>query len=267
MSPEAATSVLGELVREREIVVCTGTGGVGKTTTAAALGSMFAAQRGDRVIAVDANPDRGTLGEKIVGHVPSTVRDFVGHSSRLEKYSDVRRYTAQADTRLEVLASEPDPMASMAFSEHDYRVVSDVLEKFYNLILTDCGTGLLHSAMVGVLAKADQVVIVSSASLDGARSASATLDWLEAHGYQELARDAVAVISSVRPKADGVQLEEIEAHFASRTRAVVSIPYDAHLAEGGRIDLTAMSPRTYEAFLNLAAVVGDAFARAPRYHP
>ncbi len=240
-------------------------GGVGKTTTAAALGTMFAAQRGDRVIAVDANPDRGTLGEKIVGHVPSTVRDFVGRSNRLEKYSDVRRYTAQADSRLEVLASEPDPMASMAFSEHDYRVVSDVLEKFYNLILTDCGTGLLHSAMVGVLAKADQVVIVSSASLDGARSASATLDWLEAHGYQELARDSVSVISSVRPKADGVQLGEIEAHFASRTRAVVSIPYDSHLAEGGRIDLTAMSPRTYDAFLHLAAEVGDAFARVPGY--
>jgi len=37
-------------------------GGVGKTTTTAALGSMFANLRGDRVIAVDANPDRGTLG-------------------------------------------------------------------------------------------------------------------------------------------------------------------------------------------------------------
>ena len=36
-------------------------GGVGKTTTAVGLGATFATLRGDRVIAVDANPDRGTL--------------------------------------------------------------------------------------------------------------------------------------------------------------------------------------------------------------
>ena len=56
-----------------------------------------------------------------------------------------------------------------------------VLEQFYSICITDCGTGLLHSAMAGVLALADQLVLVSSPSVDGARSASATLDWLEAH--------------------------------------------------------------------------------------
>jgi MinD-like ATPase involved in chromosome partitioning or flagellar assembly len=236
-------------------------GGVGKTTTIAALGSMYASLRGDRVIAVDANPDRGTLGEKIIGEVTTTVRDFVGRSPRLQRYADVREFTAQAPSRLEVLSSEADPLASMAFSEQDYRVVSDVLEKFYSLILTDCGTGLLHSAMVGVLAMADQIVVVSSASLDGARSASATLDWLEAHGYESLASDSVTVISSVRPRADAVDLDEIEDHFAARSRAVVRIPYDPHLSAGGRIDLQQLKAPTYEAYLHLAAEVAEGFDR------
>jgi MinD-like ATPase involved in chromosome partitioning or flagellar assembly len=237
-------------------------GGVGKTTTAAALGSMFASLRGDRVIAVDANPDRGTLGDKIVaGMNTHTVRDFVRRSNQLDKYSAVREFTAQAESRLEVLCSESDPLASMAFSESDYRVISDILERFYNLVLTDCGTGLLHSAMVGVLAKAHQVVIVSSASLDGARSASATLDWLEAHSYKDLARDSVTVVTSVRPRADAVHLDEIVGHFAKRTRAVVAVPYDPHLAEGGQIDLSRMSKGAYHAYLELAAEVGDAFPR------
>ncbi len=237
-------------------------GGVGKTTTAATLGSMFASLRGDRVIAVDANPDRGTLGDKIVaGMTRATVRDFVRRSPQLDRYSAVREFTAQASSRLEVLCSESDPLASMAFSEADYRVISDILERFYNLILTDCGTGLLHSAMVGVLAKADQVVIVSSASLDGARSASATLDWLEAHGYSKLAQDSVTVVTSVRPKSDAVHLNEIMGHFAKRTRAVVAVPYDPHLAEGGQIDLDRMSRIAYHAYLELAAEVGDAFTR------
>ena len=237
-------------------------GGVGKTTTAAALGSMFASLRGDRVIAIDANPDRGTLGDKIVpGLAKTTVRDFVARSAQLDRYSAVREFTAQAESRLEVLVSESDPLASLAFSENDYRIISDILERFYNLILTDCGTGLLHSAMVGVLAKADQVVIVSSASLDGARSASATLDWLEAHNYAELARESVTVVTSVRPQADTVHLGEIINHFAKRTRAVVAVPYDPHLAEGGQIDLTRLGKGAYQAYLELAAEIADQFPR------
>ena len=39
-------------------------GGVGKTTTTVGLGATLATLRGDRVIAVDANPDRGTLSEQ-----------------------------------------------------------------------------------------------------------------------------------------------------------------------------------------------------------
>ncbi|MGQ0630144.1 MAG: MinD/ParA family ATP-binding protein [Sporichthyaceae bacterium] len=235
-------------------------GGVGKTTTAAALGSVFASVRGDRVIAIDANPDRGTLGDKIVSiRKHATVREFVARASTLDRYSAVREFTAQAESRLEVLASESDPMSSLAFSENDYRIISDVLERFYNLILTDCGTGLLHSAMVGVLAKTDQVVIVSSASLDGARSASATLDWLEAHGYGELAKESVTVVTSVRPRADAVQLDEIVDHFARRTRAVVAVPYDPHLAEGGQINLARLSKGAYQAYLELAAEVADVF--------
>jgi MinD-like ATPase involved in chromosome partitioning or flagellar assembly len=237
-------------------------GGVGKTTSAAALGSVFASLRGDRVIAIDANPDRGTLGDKIVpGLAKTTVRDFVARSATLDRYSAVREFTAQAESRLEVLVSESDPLASLAFSENDYRIISDILERFYNLILTDCGTGLLHSAMVGVLAKADQVVIVSSASLDGARSASATLDWLEAHNYGDLARESVTVVTSVRPQAATVHLDEIISHFAKRTRAVVAVPYDPHLAEGGQIELSQLSKGAYQAYLELAAEIADQFPR------
>ena len=40
-------------------------GGVGKTTMTLALGSTFATLRGDRVIAVDANPDAGNLAHRV----------------------------------------------------------------------------------------------------------------------------------------------------------------------------------------------------------
>ncbi|GAA3435001.1 MinD/ParA family ATP-binding protein [Kutzneria kofuensis] len=234
-------------------------GGVGKTTTTTTLGSTFSSLRGDRVIAVDANPDRGTLSQKIPLETTATVRHLLRDAKRITRYSDVRAYTSQGPSRLEVLASEQDPAVSEAFSEDDYRRVVDLLEHFYNIVLTDCGTGLMHSAMAGVLDLADSLVIVSSGSVDGANSASATIDWLEAHGYRDLIRRSVAVINSVRPRAGKVDLDKLSQHFASRCRAVVRIPFDPHLEEGAEIELERLSPDTRLALLELAATVADDF--------
>jgi MinD-like ATPase involved in chromosome partitioning or flagellar assembly len=236
-------------------------GGVGKTTTTVGLGATLASLRGDRVIAVDANPDRGTLSDKVRLETSATVRDLLNERQQVHRYADVRAFTSQASSRLEVLASDRDPGVSVAFSDTDYRDVARVLEHYYSICITDCGTGLLHSAMTGVLTLADQIILVSSPSVDGARSASATLDWLDAHGYGDLVRNAVVVLSTVRPRSKStVDLDRLEQHFAARCRDVVRVPYDAHLEEGAEVELEQLSPATTEAYLRLAATVGDGFA-------
>jgi MinD-like ATPase involved in chromosome partitioning or flagellar assembly len=234
-------------------------GGVGKTTTTTTLGSTFSSLRGDRVIAVDANPDRGTLSQKIPLETTATVRHLLRDADRIHRYSDIRAYTSQGPSRLEVLASEQDPAVSEAFSEDDYRRTVALLEHFYNIVLTDCGTGLMHSAMKGVLDIADALVVVSSGSVDGARSASATLDWLDVHGYGELVSRSVAVINSVRPRAGSVDLDKLAQHFGARCRAVVRIPFDPHLEEGAEIELDRLGADTRLALLELAATVADGF--------
>ncbi|GLZ07222.1 hypothetical protein Acsp03_46880 [Actinomadura sp. NBRC 104412] len=233
-------------------------GGVGKTTTTTGLGSMLASLRGDRVIAVDANPDRGTLSDKVKLETAATVRDLLNNRDKIHRYADLRAFTSQNSARLEVLASDRDPAVSEAFSAEDYSAVAVILEQYYSICITDCGTGLLHSAMAGVLALADQLVLVSSPSVDGARSASATLDWLEAHNHGHLVRNGVVVLSMVRHRTRSqVDLDKLQAHFESRCRAVVRIPYDDHLEEGAEIELEALATSTREAYLNLAAVIGD----------
>jgi MinD-like ATPase involved in chromosome partitioning or flagellar assembly len=234
---------------------------VGKTTTAVGLGATFATLRGDRVIAVDANPDRGTLSDKVCLETAATVRDLLNERDQIRRYGDVRAFTTQAPSRLEVLASDRDPAVSVAFSADDYYDAARVLEHFYSICLTDCGTGLLHSAMSGVLRLADQIVVVSSPSVDGARSASATLDWLEAHSCRDLVRNGVVVLSVIRPKSKStVDLDRLEHHFAARCRAVARIPYDPHLEEGAEVDLELLTAETADAYLALAALVGDGLA-------
>jgi MinD-like ATPase involved in chromosome partitioning or flagellar assembly len=236
-------------------------GGVGKTTTAVGLGATLASLRGDRVIAMDANPDRGTLSDKVRLESAATVRDLLNDRVRIRRYADVRQFTSQASSRLEILASDRDPGVSTAFSADDYIEVAHILEQHYSIAITDCGTGLLHSAMYGILEIADHIVLVSSPSVDGARSASATLDWLEAHQYTDLVRTAVVVLSTIRPRSRStVDLDRLEAHFASRCRDVVRIPYDAHLEEGAEVELDLLSGATRDAYLTLAASVADGFA-------
>jgi MinD-like ATPase involved in chromosome partitioning or flagellar assembly len=244
-------------------------GGVGKTTTAVGLGATLASLRGDRVIAMDANPDRGTLSDKVRLETSATVRDLLNERAQVTRYADVRAFTSQASSRLEILASDRDPGVSVAFSADDYRAVSRVLEHYYSICITDCGTGLLHSAMSGILELADHIVLVSSPSVDGARSASATLDWLEAHDYAGLVRNAVVVLSTIRPRSKStVDLDRLEQHFAARCRAVIRIPYDPHLEEGAEVELEMLSSETVDAYLQLAAIVGDGFAvpRRPVTH-
>jgi MinD-like ATPase involved in chromosome partitioning or flagellar assembly len=237
-------------------------GGVGKTTVTVGLGATLASLRGDRVIAVDGNPDRGTLSDKVRLQTPATIRDLLNERAMVGRYADVRAFTSQMPSRLEILASDRDPGVSVAFSADDYRAVVGVLEHYYSICITDCGTGLLHSAMAGILELADQIVLVSSPSVDGARSASATLDWLEAHSYGDLVRGGVVVVSAIRGKSkSAVDLDRLEQHFAARCRSVVRVPYDPHLEEGAEFELDYLSQETADAYLTLAAEVADDFTR------
>uniref|UniRef100_UPI000AB8F926 MinD/ParA family ATP-binding protein n=1 Tax=Streptomyces specialis TaxID=498367 RepID=UPI000AB8F926 len=236
-------------------------GGVGKTTTTTALGATLASERQDKVIAIDANPDAGTLGRRVRRETGATIRDLVGAIPYLNSYMDIRRFTSQAPSGLEILANDVDPAISTTFNDEDYRRVIDVLGKQYPIILTDSGTGLLYSAMRGVLDLAHQLIIVSTPSVDGASSASTTLDWLSAHGYGDLVRRSVTVISGVRETGRLVKVDDIVAHFRTRCRGVVVAPFDEHLAAGAELDLDLMRPKTRQAYFDLAALIAEDFVR------
>ncbi|WP_288337255.1 MinD/ParA family protein [uncultured Gordonia sp.] len=240
-------------------------GGVGKTTTTVGLGSALAAVRGDRVIAVDANPDRGTLADRIPGRTSANVRDLL-NMGPIDHYAAVSNLTSTSPSRLEVLASEQDPAAATAYDEADYRRTIDTLQRYYNIILTDCGTGIMHSVMGGVLDLAHAIVLVTTPAMDAARSASATLDWLNSHGYGRLVREAHVVLSSSRPQTGQVKVDKIVDHSAARCNSIHLIPFDQHLAEGAAIDFTHLRAPTQQAFLELAGNVSNSFGMVRR-HP
>lgn len=89
VSGSASNVSLKPLVLERRIVICVGSGGVGKTTTAATL-ALTAALSGKRVLALTIDPARrlaDALGLKALGHDIQQVPD--------EKLDDVARRRGQ----------------------------------------------------------------------------------------------------------------------------------------------------------------------------
>nr|WP_084965401.1 hypothetical protein [Thermoactinospora rubra] len=79
---------------------------------------------------------------------------------------------------------------------------------------------------------------------------------------------ATVVLSSVRPRSKStVDLDELSGYFRDRCRAVVSIPYDPHLEEDSELDLDRLAKETRDAYLMLAATVGDTFGGSHRRQP
>ena len=241
----------------RFVAVLSRKGGVGKTTISTLLGMALADVRDDRVIAIDANPDRGTLAERVNKQTLSTVRDIVSLGPTIRDFNELSTHVSRDATRLDVLASGTDPNETDEFDADDYNAVADVAARYYSVVLTDCGTGVVHSVMRATLQRADSIVVVSGGSVDEAQLASETLTWLEANDYGDLAKNAIVALNTSTQGTNLVKLDEIEAHFRSRVRDVVRIPYDPELAAGTVIRYDALHPFTRDSARRLATLVMD----------
>ena len=253
------TQVRTRIDGSRRIVVLSRKGGAGKTTTTLMLGHTLATHRGDRVVALDANPDAGSLAMRLPRETQYSATDLLAERAWVERYSQIRAFTSQDPvSRLEVVASDDDPRISLALGAQDYRQLVDTLDRHYSLVLVDTGTGILDDAIQGILEEADQLVVVMPPALDGGRVAAMTLDWLDQHGHHELVSRSVAVVNAVRGSGP-LELDRLEEHFEARCASVHRIPWDPVLEAGAHSALADLRPATRAAYLQLAGAVADGF--------
>ncbi|MFF0498844.1 CpaE family protein [Nocardia aobensis] len=246
-----------------QIAVISVKGGVGRTTVTATLGSTFARLRPDRVVAIDANPDFGDLPTRTRPHPYGlTLRDLV-RSPNLEAFSAVHSFTSINDADLAVVASPWNTESVEALSGGEYSAAVEILRRHYNLMLVDCGTGVLDSATGSVLNTSDAVLVVTPATVGGVKGAVATLNWLNSHGMQHLIAKSIVAIVHHHPVKPTVEVDQIEKLFATAQRPTFELPYDAHLSEGGEIDLRLLDEDTGLAFEELAAALADGFPGSP----
>jgi anion-transporting ArsA/GET3 family ATPase len=157
---DAPATTISQLLAGKEIAIACGPGGVGKTTTAAAVAAMAVAEHGGRVLVLTVDPARrlaDALGLKGIGNtevrVPDDVFEAAGIKPRGELWAAmldtkqswddlIARHAPDADTRQQILDNPLYQNISGRFVQsHDYIAMERLYEIHsagkYDLIVVD----------------------------------------------------------------------------------------------------------------------------------
>jgi MinD-like ATPase involved in chromosome partitioning or flagellar assembly len=243
-------------------------GGVHKTTATVLAAATVGSVRGRGVLAWDDNELRGTLGLRAgSARHARTIRHLITDLDEVEprhgadltgRLDDYLRHAS--DGSYNVLAGEESPRFASRLDQHTVRRVLDLLRRTQDVICVDTGNNVESVNWQTVVQAADQLVVTTVPREDAAFSADWMLDLLHEVGMGELADNAVTLVSCPTPGRSPLQAD-LERHFATRTRAVVVVPYDPALESGSSIEYAQLQHETRQAWLKAASVMIEPFAR------
>ena len=235
------------------IAVVSPKGGVGKTTVTALLGTLFSLLRRDPIVAVDTNPDFGSLGRVLTPDQSWFVDDL----ARLVTDDDELSLTAldsllgRAVHGLLVVPAPTDPARMTALDEDAYRRVITRLKDFFSLVLLDCGTGLQDPALAAAIAAADQVVLLTDAQPATASLVAESTDLLHQWG-----KPITVVVNRMPVKGAKLDVTRLSGYLPA-ARGLVVVPDDVVAATRlatGRFDWRD-APLTWQFALRRLATV------------
>jgi MinD-like ATPase involved in chromosome partitioning or flagellar assembly len=242
------------VTRPNTIALISPKGGVGKTTSTFVVGNLLASHLKLRAIAVDANPDFGTLGRLAADARRSdrSLADLLEHCDRLKTAAELNAYVSRQPSGLHVLAAPADPELTASLGPDRYGELVAFLSCFYEVVLLDLGTGVAGPLARFAIDRADQAVLVTTPEWV---TSSTVLDAL-AHVQHD--RATVALNKSLLRAKD---LPAVEQRFrAEHLHRTVTIPYDEQLAamlDAGHYTLDALARPTRMAIKQLGLAVGE----------
>jgi MinD-like ATPase involved in chromosome partitioning or flagellar assembly len=220
---ELAEAVQAPVTTGRRIAVVSVRGGAGRSTVTALLGSVFAARRGDHVLAADADPDHGSLAWRLGLREREPLPVLAPRLLAARGVGELDPLLPRTAVGLWMLPGAPGGPPAVA------RDVTRALSRFFAVCVTDCGRGLEGPGTAEVLAEAHAAVLVAPATPDGVRSTRAGLSRLPA---ALLSRVAVVLSTADRGGRAALDLGAARAALAATGAPVVVLPYDRHLAAG-----------------------------------
>jgi len=241
-----------------------GKGGVGKTSVAASVGSIFAElRRQDRVVAIDADTAFGRLSSRIDPQATGSFWELTADKN-LRSFTDVIARVGRNSAGLHVLAGEPATGPRRVLDPAIYREAALRLDRHFAISVIDCGSTMDAPVTQEVLRDLDALIVVSSPWADGASAAARTMEWLSDRGLTRLLHNSIVVLNDSDGHADKRTRALLAREFVDHGQPVVEVPFDPHLRPGGVIDVNnEMSPATRRKFLEITATIAGYFAAQP----
>jgi MinD-like ATPase involved in chromosome partitioning or flagellar assembly len=242
------------VTRPNTVALISPKGGVGKTTSTFLVGNLLATHLKLRVVAVDANPDFGTLARLSPDQRRSerSLADLLDDADRLKTAAELNPYISRQATGLHVLGAPRDAELTASLGPERYGELIAFLSCFYEVVMLDLGTGVAGPLAKFAIERADQAVLVTTPEWV---TSSVVLDAL-AHVQHE--RTTVALNKSLLKAKD---LPAVEQRFrAEHLHRCVSIPYDEQLAatlDAGHYALDALRRPTRMAIKQLGLAVAE----------
>ncbi|HEX4558715.1 MAG TPA: MinD/ParA family protein [Mycobacterium sp.] len=241
-----------------------GKGGVGKTSVAASVGSLFAELRPqDHVVAIDADTAFGRLSSRIDPRSTASFWELTSDKN-LRSFTDVIERVGRNSAGLYVLGGEPASGPRRVLDPAIYREAALRLDRHFTISIIDCGSTMDSPVTQEVLRDLDAMIVVSSPWADGASAAARTMEWLSDQGMTNLLRHTLVVLNDSDGHADKRTRELLAREFIDHGQPVVEVPFDPHLRPGGVIDVShQMASATRRKFLQVTATVAAYFEVRP----
>ena len=245
------------VTRANTVALISPKGGVGKTTSTFLVGNLLASHLKLRAIAVDANPDFGTLARLApdAARCERSLADLLEDADRLNTAAELGPYISRLPTGLHILGAPRDAELMAQCGPERYGELVAFLSTFYEVVLLDLGTGVAGPLARFAVDRADQLVLVT------------TPEWvtstivLEALAHLQHGRTTVALNKSYLRSGD---VRAIEDRFrAEHLHRAVTIPHDEQLAtmvDTGTYTLDALERPTRLAIKRLGLAVAEQLA-------
>jgi MinD-like ATPase involved in chromosome partitioning or flagellar assembly len=220
-----AAILLPRLRRCVTIAIVSPKGGVGKTTVTALVGMLLSQIRRDRIVAIDTNPDYGSLGRVLTPDQQLFVDDLLARMALPDlTLTELDSQLGRAAHGLMVLPAPTDPERMAGLKEPGYRTVITRLKEYVGVIMLDCGTGLQDPAAQAALETCDQIVLITDAVPATASLVAEAGTLLAASGRP------ITVVVNKMPKKSRLDLDRLGT-FVPAANAMLTIPANADGAD------------------------------------
>jgi cellulose biosynthesis protein BcsQ len=259
-----------------------------KTSTLAMCLWVLAEARGDQVLGVDANPDKGKLRDRLcpaeavrparglTDLIHQVKADLAGPADQrlLRTAADLQPALEQTPAKLLRLISDigTPPEAIAQHTAKDYLDVFDLLAGWFPIVGIDIGRSQMTPATQATLTAADHLLVPFEADGTSMNLVLEALQDLLRFGHEHLVRSATMVVTGQDPAANpDTAIGHLQRFSDARHRqgqvplwrSVVTVPYDEAAGAVGQIVFADLAPATQLAYTRVAAYTAETFADLP----